>query len=340
MAAPPVKTWSTPVSAEEKKLIPCAVCGGQRFSPSLSCEGFSYVRCDVCRLVQMNPQPLPSEIRKRYNKMRDASASGDLHAGTAFGDLHAGVVSGDLHAGDYLAYELANEEAFLNLQLLALADAGFNELEGELLPGTKQPLGVNGKASCNKPRVLDIGCATGSLLERLKGRGWETTGIEISAAQAEYGRQKRGLDVRDLPLEENLFPAESFDVVLASHLIEHVNDPAALVHEVHRILAPGGRFFVTTPNIAGFQAKLFGSRWRSAIFDHLYLFSATTLSRLLRQQGFVIEKIATWGGLAAGTAPLPVKRLFDKAAKRFGWGDVMIVRARPKALDDSGIPAA
>jgi SAM-dependent methyltransferase len=134
--------------------------------------------------------------------------------------------------------------------------------------------------------------------------------------------------VRGTSLEESRFPGASFDLVLASHLIEHLNDPAAFVREAHRVLAPGGYFLVTTPNIAGFQARLFRSRWRSAIFDHLYLFSAKTLSALLRQSGFAVERIRTWGGLAAGTAPAPVKRLADRAAKRFGAGDVMLIRGK------------
>lgn len=280
-----MKTWSTPVRQEKKQLIPCAICGGQKFKPSISCPDFFYVRCAACGLVQMNPQPLKEETEQRYAK-------------------------------DYLAYELANEKNFLKLQLLALKDSGFDAIERELL------------ASCSaKPRILDIGCAIGSLLALLKERGWETVGVEISKQQAEYGRQMRALDIRDLPLEENKFPPSSFNVIMASHLIEHVNDPAALVREIHRILVPGGWCFLTTPNTAGFQARLFGNRWRSAIFDHLYLFSAKTLSRLLLDAGFIIEKKATWGGLAAGTAPLPVKRFFDKAAKRFGFGDVMIIRS-------------
>ena len=298
-----VKTWSTPVAAEEKQIIPCNLCGGQNFKTHLSCEGFSYVRCVDCDLVQMNPQPLWGEVKKRYGN-------------------------------DYLAYELANEESFLNLQVLALEDAGFSELERELMPKGAHK-SENFAANSRKilqvrqaPRVLDIGCATASLLARLRGRGWECAGVEISGPQAEYGRLKRGLDVRDLPLEENHFPEGSFDAALASHLIEHLNDPAGLVREVRRILAPGGRFFVSTPNIDGFQARLFGSSWRSAIFDHLYLFSAKTLSALLRENGFAIEKTATWGGLAKGIAPAPLKRLFDKAAKRLGFGDVMIIRGR------------
>jgi SAM-dependent methyltransferase len=234
----------------------------------------------------MNPQPLPEEVSRRYG-------------------------------GEYLEYELANEGPFLALQLLALEDAGFWDIEGELK-----------SRGSGRPRVLDTGCAAGALLAELRGRGWDCTGVEICRAEAEYARRERKLDVRGLALEENRFPAACFDAVLASHLIEHLNSPAAFVSEARRILAPGGSFLVTTPNIGGFQARLFGGRWRSAIFDHLYLFSVKTLSRLLTQQGFVIERIVTWGGLAAGTAPAPVKRLFDRLAKKCGFGDVMLIRAR------------
>ena len=283
----PVKTWSTPVTAQESRAVPCALCGGLSFKPALECGGFFYVRCKGCGLVQMNPQPLPEEVRRRYG-------------------------------GEYLEYELANEGPFLELQLLALKDAGFWDLEGEL----------KSRRGPGLPRVLDIGCAAGVLLAELRGRGWDCAGVEICRAEAEYARRERRLDVRSLGLEKNRFPASRFDAVLASHLIEHLHSPAAFVSEVHRILAPGGFFFVTTPNIDGFQARLFRGRWRSAIFDHLYLFSARTLSRLLRQKGFIIERIVTWGGLAAGTAPAPVKRLFDRLAKKRGFGDVMILRAR------------
>jgi 2-polyprenyl-3-methyl-5-hydroxy-6-metoxy-1,4-benzoquinol methylase len=281
------KTWSTPVSAEEKKSVPCTLCGSNSFKPSLQCEGFSYVRCAKCGLVQMNPQPEKKEIKRRY---------------------------GECHGHDYLTYELANEKAFLDLALLALKDSGFEEIERTLL-------------SCSKTRVLDVGCATGSLLASLRQRGWETAGVEISRAQAEYGKIQRNLDLRNGSLEEIRFSGEYFNVVIASHLIEHLNDPASFVMEVYRILDPKGYFFVTTPNISGMQARLFGNRWRSAIFDHLYLFSIKTLTRLLSEKGFAIEKISTWGGLAKGAAPEKIKRLFDKAAKRFGFGDVMIIRA-------------
>ena len=84
---------------------------------------------------------------------------------------------------------------------------------------------------------------------------------------------------------------------------------------------------VITPNIAGFQARLFKNQWRSAIFDHLYLFSIKTLSKLLTQSGFRIEKTVTWGGIAEGIVPGRIKNLVDKGAKHFGLGDVMLVKA-------------
>jgi 2-polyprenyl-3-methyl-5-hydroxy-6-metoxy-1,4-benzoquinol methylase len=185
------------------------------------------------------------------------------------------------------------------------------------------------------PRVLDAGCATGALLEKLRDRGWDAHGAEISPA-AEYARTKRSLDVQSLTLEECRFADGSFRAVLASHLIEHLSDPRSFIREARRVLAPDGRVFITTPNIDGLQARITGGRWRSAIFDHLYLFSIKTLSALLENERFKIERIATWGGLAAGTAPLPLKRLADKAAKRFGFGDVMLIRASLAPVLHSG----
>ena len=291
----PVKTWSTPVSAKEQRPIPCALCGGVRFKPALLCEGFAYVRCTRCGLVQINPQPVPADVLRRYR---------------------------DSYGTEYLAYELANESAFLDLQLLALKDAGFDALEKELF--RRGP-----------PCALDIGCATGALLLRLRERGWRVTGVEISPS-AGYARDKRGLDVYSLPLEENRFPPESFDLILSSHLIEHLNEPAAFVRETCRLLRPGGRFLITTPNIAGFQARLFGGRWRSAIFDHLYLFSVRTLKALLSATGFAVEGVYTWGGLAAG-APIPLKKIADRVVKPLGLGDVMLIKARKEPIEPQAL---
>jgi len=277
-----------PASGAKSGFIPCNSCGGFIFKLALQCEGFDFVRCTQCGLVQRNPQPVKEEIIERYSK--------------TFGD-------------DYLKYELENEAAFLKLQQLALQDAGFDKIEKNAFLRAE-----------NAPSVLDIGCATGALLAYLRDRGWRVTGVEISPG-AVYAQKERGLDVRNIPLEEINFPQESFDVILASHLVEHLNDPRSFFTELNRILKKDGYIFITTPNISGFQALIFGGRWRSAIFDHLYLFSKRTLLKMLKSCGFKPEGVYTWGGLAAGLAPAFVKKTADFLAKRLGFGDVMIVRA-------------
>jgi 2-polyprenyl-3-methyl-5-hydroxy-6-metoxy-1,4-benzoquinol methylase len=278
-----IKTWSTPVRPESRADVPCALCGGTDFAAYLQCEGFAYVRCRRCSLAQMNPQPDAEAVDRRYS------------------------------GADYLEYELANEKAFLNLALLALADAGFYEYESALRPVEK--------------RSLDAGCATGALAGWLSERGWQTEGVEVNSRQAEYARRERGLRVYGQPLEENALPRDGYTLITAFHLIEHLRRPRAFLAEARRLLAPGGRLLVITPNCGGFQARLFKERWRSAIFDHLYLFSVQTLVSLLEQEGFAVNRIVTWGGLAAGAAPEPVKIVFDRLAKRFGFGDVMLVSA-------------
>jgi len=277
-----------PAAAVKSGTVPCVCCGGFIFKPALDCEGFNFVRCASCGLVQRNPQPVREEIIARYS--------------SAFGK-------------DYLSYEIENEAAFLKLQQLALKDSKFDKLEKELF------------LRAEAPSVLDIGCATGALLANLRDRRWRVTGVEISPC-SEYARNERKLDVRNIPLEENKFSDGSFDAVLASHLIEHLNDPRSFLIEVNRVLKEGGSVFITTPNISGFQARLYGGLWRSAIFDHLYLFSVRTLSKLLKKTGFKIERVRTWGGLAADLAPRWIKKPADYLAKRLGCGDVMIVRAK------------
>jgi 2-polyprenyl-3-methyl-5-hydroxy-6-metoxy-1,4-benzoquinol methylase len=163
------------------------------------------------------------------------------------------------------------------------------------------------------------------LLESLRADGWEVQGLDLCRQSAGYAQAKRGVPVFVGTLEQARFPDASFGLVHFSHLIEHLPNPAGFLREVHRILRPEGYAVVTTPNIDGLQARLFRERWRSAISDHLCLFSRKTLRRLLSDSGFRVLKTQTWGGLAAGTAPAWLKRPADVLAKRLGFGDVVLM---------------
>ena len=222
----------------------------------------------------------------------------------------------------YFSYELENERNFFHLMRLGLKDIDFDRrTEGMAEPRT----------------FLDIGCATGMLIEYMGARGWVASGVDVCRPSAEYGIEHRGVSIFVGTLEEADFPDDSFSVIHFSHLIEHVPDPAAFLSEVRRILKPGGFAVITTPNVDGFQARLFASGWRSAIADHLVLFSRRTLEEMLWARGFSVQGHVTWGGLAAGSAPPIVKRPMDRLAKRWGFGDVVLFLAQKPEREGSAV---
>ena len=213
----------------------------------------------------------------------------------------------------YFQYEIANEANFYRLMELGLADVDFAGRTA-LLPPDR--------------RFLDVGCATGRLLEAMRERGWQVRGVDLCPESAAYAGKHRGVEVFTGTLEQARFPAASFQAVHFSHLVEHVPSPRALLAEVRRVLLPAGLAVVTTPNVDGLQARLFRGGWRSTIADHLTLFSVRTLRRLLEDCGFEVLAVQTWGGLAQGTAPAWLKGPVDRWAKRRGHGDVVLMLGR------------
>lgn len=215
---------------------------------------------------------------------------------------------------EYFEYEIANQENFFDLMLKGLSDAAFFENIVPTLPAPR--------------RILDIGCATGKLLQHFKSLGWDTAGVDLCLESAAYGNREYGVNIVAKSLEDAAFPKAFFSVVHSSHLIEHVRNPRELVREIARILLPSGVFICVTPTHDGLQARIFGPRWRSTIPDHMILFSKATLTMLLKGAGFGIELVRTWGGIAKGMAPKWLKKPIDGIAKRFNFGDVLLVVAR------------
>lgn len=267
-------------------------------------EQLSWVACPICGSTRYNPHWLIHSYR-----FVKCSSCGHIYQNPqpVFGDLQG------RYAQEYFEYERENEEQFFTLMMKGLADIDFDALA---------------RAVDGPGRILDVGCATGRLLAHLKLRGWDVAGVEICEPAARFAREKRGLPVFVGTVEDSDYPPNSFDIIHFSHVIEHVPDPRIFLSRIHELLVPGGFVLIVTPNVGGIQARLFGRGWRSAIADHLNLFSHKGLRRLLLKSRFRHVRKVSWGGLAAGTAPVPLKRLADAAAKRFNLGDVMLVLAQ------------
>ena len=95
-------------------------------------------------------------------------------------------------------------------------------------------------------RVLDIGCGTGAMLQEL-GRYGTVDGVDADAEAVRFCRE-RGIErVRRLTSQTLPWEPESFDLVTALDVIEHIDDDRAVLAEVERVLRPGGTLLLTVP---------------------------------------------------------------------------------------------
>jgi 2-polyprenyl-3-methyl-5-hydroxy-6-metoxy-1,4-benzoquinol methylase len=139
-------------------------------------------------------------------------------------------------------------------------------------------------------RVLDVGTAAGSFLHVAKSRGWVVDGCEPNRWLCQWGREHYGLDIRPGTLNDQAFPAASFDLVTLWDVLEHTPDPAAVIRECRRVLKPGGLLVVNYPDIGSGVARTMGRSWVFLLSVHLYYFTPATLTRLLESSGFSVER--------------------------------------------------
>lgn len=167
----------------------------------------------------------------------------------------------------------------------------------------------------DEPSVLDIGCGDGSFLAHVAGlsgdRPVRWVGVDYSEDQLAAAR-RLPYEFHRCDLDQGIpLPDASMDIVHAAEVIEHLYDPDLLLEECARVLRPGGKLVVTTPNLqawynrvlflVGIQPIFYETSSRSTEVGagplrrlkratrpvgHLRLFNRTALIDLLRREGF------------------------------------------------------
>lgn len=134
-------------------------------------------------------------------------------------------------------------------------------------------------------KVLDVGCGAGGYLLAAQELGCEACGIEPSEDHSTLGR-KLGLSIRPGYFSEGVFPEASFDVILLSHVIEHIYSPRPFIEALIKVLRPGGKLVVVTPNSASVVAALSGKWWvMLKPVDHVSMLSENSY-RAMKLEGF------------------------------------------------------
>ena len=144
------------------------------------------------------------------------------------------------------------------------------------------------KIKNQKSKILDVGCGTGANLEMLKQYG-EAEGVDVSDDALEFCR-KKGLKVHKGLAEELPFADETFDLVTALDVVEHLDDDIAGLKEMHRILKKDGKTLIFVPAFMW----LWGVQ--DDISNHRIRYTRQQIVERLELAGFKIER-ATYANI-------------------------------------------
>jgi SAM-dependent methyltransferase len=141
--------------------------------------------------------------------------------------------------------------------------------------------------------VVDIGCGYGYFVRSALAAGLNAYGVDLSSdgiREAEKhapGRVFRGtIDTVEALADRR------FDVIFASHLIEHISEPRLFVEDLVRRLSDRGIVMFVTPNIDSWLARMSGPRWISfKIPEHVAYYTPKTIGRLLEGAGLEVVAI-------------------------------------------------
>lgn len=174
------------------------------------------------------------------------------------------------------------------------------------------------------PRVLDVGCAMGFLLNLFRDLGWQSEGVELSEYASSYAVNELNLNVRQGTLSNLEFPTDYYDLVTSWDVIEHSYNPKEDIKIMHKIIKKNGYIAIITPNRESLHARIVGTRWveYEKPEEHLYFFGKSILFRILKEIGFApIAAITAGKYVSVGFA---LKRLssyvslFNKTSKFCG----------------------
>lgn len=153
-------------------------------------------------------------------------------------------------------------------------------------------------------RILELGFGTGEMTASLRAAGFETAVVEGSPLLVQEARRRHpGLEVHE-GFFETFEPPAPFDCLLAAHVFEHVEDPAALMAHLYDWLVPGGTLVAVVPNAAslhrrlavlmGLQPALDTLSARDGLVGHRRVYTVEQLSDQLTASGFEVTDVTGW----------------------------------------------
>ncbi len=178
--------------------------------------------------------------------------------------------------------------------------------------------------------ILDAGCNSGGFLAAMNSGSWELYGIEFDSEQAKRASARTPATVFAGDLLAAQFLPHSFDVVTAFHFLEHLAQPGQALAKIRTWLKPGGLLYLTVPNIASWESRVFGTYWYGLELPrHLFHYTPKSLRRLVLQAGFQELWMVTEAGSYVEQS---LRYMLDAAMWKLGFARAPLARANDPSL--------
>ncbi len=194
----------------------------------ISTKSWSFLSCKFCKAAILSPHPSRQDLNRYY-------------------------------PNDYLFTTKKNSTTINKLTSWLAYFFFYRFLRSDV---TKN-LSPNCGTGHEKKKILDIGCGMGNLLRKAVKNGFDAYGIDFSKANIVQVNTIPGVKAyhADIHQATNLFPAGSFDIVTAFHVLEHVVEPVTLLKQCNILLKENGELAIEVPAIDSLQAKILRHKW-------------------------------------------------------------------------------
>ncbi|HUQ48969.1 MAG TPA: class I SAM-dependent methyltransferase [Gemmatimonadaceae bacterium] len=256
-----------PSTRTQREQIACYLCGARAFTRFVEAEDdltgkpgrFTFVTCSSCGLRYQNPRVRMEHIGAYYDE-------------------------------EYIAHRRKSDWGPLTGFFNWAMDR--HDRQKDALVSRYVPLGPESK-------VLDVGCAVGTFLEKLRARyGVSGTGVDFKDLSASPALA--GMDFRCGLFYEQDFGETRFDLITMWHFLEHDYDPMRTLRTAADLLAKDGRLIIEVPRLDSVTARLYGDRWPGLQApQHTVLYDRRTLLAAVEKAGLELVEYLPYGAFPA-----------------------------------------